>query len=129
MLLQDGDRAVNDNLYKDRKSSYRLSKTVAMLIRGRACFDFDLYRSKSADLAALPGNDALWDHFVKDGQFEGRVFRYASLPPSASVHDISHRHELMRACICMVPGACVSIQYLVAALCAPCCRERTTQRR
>ena len=62
-------------MYKSRKSSYRLSKTIAMLLRGRACFDFDLYRAKSVDLAALPDNDALWNHFVRDGQFEGRVFR------------------------------------------------------
>ena len=77
-LMQDGDGNVNRNLYRDRKSTYRLSKAITMLIRGPACFDFDLYRSKSADLAALPDNDMLWEHFVRDGQFEGRVFRYAS---------------------------------------------------
>lgn len=73
--LQDGEGAVNSNLYKDRKWSYRLSKAIAMLIRGPACFDFDLYHSKSADLAALTDKDELWEHFVRDGQFEGRVFR------------------------------------------------------
>lgn len=94
-LLQEGGREVNSNVYRDRKPSYRLSKTIAMLIRGRACFDFDLYRSKSADLAALPDDDALWNHFVKDGQFEGRVFRYASLPLSAAMYAIS----VMSSCI------------------------------
>ena len=49
-----------------------------MLMRGPACFDFDLYRARSADLAALADQDALWGHFVRDGQFEGRVFRFAS---------------------------------------------------
>ena len=70
---------MNSNIYRDRKSSFRLSKAITMMIRGPACFDFDLYRSKSADLAGLTDNDMLWEHFVRGGQFEGRVFRYASV--------------------------------------------------
>ena len=46
-----------------------------MGIRGSACFDFDLYRSRSPDLAGLADNDQLWEHFLRDGQFEGRIFR------------------------------------------------------
>jgi len=46
-----------------------------MLLRGPSCFDFDFYRSKNADLAVLTDKDKLWQHFVKDGQFEGRTFR------------------------------------------------------
>lgn len=74
-MLQAGSEDVNTNAYKDKKSRYRLSKAITMLIRGPACFDFDLYLSKSADLAAMTDREELWEHFVRDGQFEGRVFR------------------------------------------------------
>ena len=66
---------MNSNVYEGRKFSYRMSKMIVMLMRGRACFDFDLYLSKSLDLAEMTDKDALWDHFVKHGQFEGRIFR------------------------------------------------------
>ncbi len=71
---------MNTNAYQDRKSSYRLSKAITMRIRGSACFDFDLYRSRSPDLAGLVDNDQLWEHFLRDGQFEGRAFRQVFRP-------------------------------------------------
>ena len=67
---------MNSNLYKDHKFAYRLSKAINALIRGPDCFDFSFYRSKNLDLVALDNNDALWEDFVTDGQFVGRVFRY-----------------------------------------------------
>ena len=75
-FLQDDD--VNSNLYKDQKFAYRLSKAIALFIRGPDCFDFSFYRSKNPDLVALVDTDALWEHFVIEGQFEGRLFRYDS---------------------------------------------------
>ena len=74
-LLQGGNGRVNSNVYEGRKFSYRMSKMIVMLMRGRACFDFDLYHSRSLDLAEMTDKDTLWDHFVKHGQFEGRIFR------------------------------------------------------
>ena len=80
-------------MYQDRKASYRLSKAIAMLIRGPACFDHELYRAKSADLAELTDNKELWEHFVSDGQFEGRVFRYPLR---------SHQQHCCAACQCLL---------------------------
>ena len=74
---------MNSNLYKDREYAYRLSKVVALFIRGPDCFDFSLYRSKNLDLAALSDNDALWEEFVMHGQFVGRVFRCVFMRLSA----------------------------------------------
>ena len=88
-MLQDGEGGVNTNLYNDRKSSYRLSKAISMLIRGPSCFDFNFYRSKSADLAVLTDEDKLWQHFVRNGQFEGRVFRCILIEkPTSAPHGV-----------------------------------------
>jgi hypothetical protein len=43
--------------------------------RGQACFDFEMYRKRNPDLPKW-GNNDLWEHFVKHGQHEGRVFRW-----------------------------------------------------
>lgn len=76
MHMQGEVGAVNTNDYKDKRSFYRLSKMLSMWRRGPRCFDFPFYTSRSKDLPPLP-NDALWRHFVYDGQFEGRPFRCA----------------------------------------------------
>ena len=90
---------MNSNLYKDREYAYRLSKVVALFIRGPDCFDFSLYRSKNLDLAALSDNDALWEEFVMHGQFVGRVFRCVSCVCQLSkLHKVTSRIML----ICLI---------------------------
>ena len=71
--------AANSNEYSQKRSFFRLPKMLSMARRGGHCFDFAFYKARSRDLPAWP-NDALWQHFVRDGQFEGRPFRWV-LPP------------------------------------------------
>ncbi len=73
-ILQGVPGAINSNDYADHRASYRLAKVLVMQLRGSACFDFEYYRSRSRDLSSWP-QPQLWDHFVQDGQFEGRSFR------------------------------------------------------
>ena len=67
---------VNSNDYIQRRSAYRMAKAIVMERRGGRCFDFPFYRARSKDLPPL-AEPQLWQHFVKDGQFEGRPFRWA----------------------------------------------------
>ena len=74
MTFQGVPGAINSNDYATHRASYRLAKVLVMRLRGSACFDFEYYRSRSRDLSSWP-HAQLWDHFVQDGQFEGRSFR------------------------------------------------------
>ena len=79
-VLQGVPGAATSNAYRQRRMAYKLAKALTMALRGSACFDFQEYRERSHDLpAGLPDNK-LWEHFVHDGQFEGRHFRWGCLP-------------------------------------------------
>ncbi|GAB4817919.1 hypothetical protein N2152v2_004965 [Parachlorella kessleri] len=70
---------IRTNEYTAKKDYLRLIKILGMQHRGPACFDFELYRKRNPDLPKW-GDQDLWEHFVKHGQHEGRVFRYAASP-------------------------------------------------
>ena len=92
--------AINSNDYATHRASYRLAKVLVMRLRGSACFDFEYYRSRSRDLSSWP-QAQLWDHFVQDGQFEGRSFRWGGMsasldsPLQAPEHD---SHATQNSC-------------------------------
>ena len=65
---------IRNNEYTAKKDHLRLIKILGMRHRGPACFDFELYRKRNPDLPKW-GDQDLWEHFVKHGQHEGRVFR------------------------------------------------------
>jgi hypothetical protein len=60
-----------------------------MQARGPNCFDFSLYREANKDLQKFSDKDA-WEHFVRNGQFEGRTHRHAQscLQPCFCLPDI-----------------------------------------
>ena len=43
-----------------------------MSMRGSDCFDVEFYKKHNQD---IPEEEATWEHFVNQGQFEGRPFR------------------------------------------------------
>eukprot|EP00884_Botryococcus_braunii_P001513 jgi/Botrbrau1/11362/Bobra.0038s0111.2 len=71
---------VNSNNYLAEKFVLRLPRMLMMVMRGRSCFDFKFYQKRSRDLQGLP-REKLWPHFVHDGQFEGRPFRFTCPNP------------------------------------------------
>lgn len=74
-MLQVAEGAANANVYATKRMSFRLGRAITMLLRGNYCFDYTLYRAKSRDLPATLTDEQIWEHFVHDGQFEGRSFR------------------------------------------------------
>ncbi|CAL8467738.1 g7276 [Coccomyxa elongata] len=73
--------AANVNVYATKRMSFRLGRAITMQLRGTSCFDYNLYRTKSRDLPATLTDEQIWDHFVHDGQFEGRAFRFTCANP------------------------------------------------
>jgi hypothetical protein len=99
-MLQGASGAASQNVYDERRASFRLGKALTMAMRGSACFDFQEYRARSHDLPPGTSDEDLWTHFVHDGQFEGRPFRWA--------HSALHAH-----------GSALPAPGLV-----PCCRDQ-----
>lgn len=95
MALQGVPGAINSNDYATHRASYRLAKVLVMRLRGSACFDFEYYRSRSRDLSSWP-QPQLWDHFVQDGQFEGRSFRWGGISASLGFPSISRQTVIIR---------------------------------
>ncbi|KAK9787128.1 hypothetical protein WJX73_004056 [Symbiochloris irregularis] len=81
MTHQGETGSVNSNDYSDKRSFYRLGKMLIMSRRGSRCFDAPFYRQRSHDLPAAWPESSLWIHFVHDGQFEGRPFRFTCPSP------------------------------------------------
>ena len=102
---------VNSNDYIQRRSAYRMAKAIVMERRGGRCFDFPFYRARSKDLPPL-AEPQLWQHFVKDGQFEGRPFRWVW--PAVS--------RVCRTCTCRssLPGTqeCMPGKHIVSSCCS-----------
>ena len=73
--MQGAPGAAAANAYAQNRMAFKLGKALTMAARGSACFDFEEYRERSHDLPAGLPDDKLWEHFVHDGQFEGRHFR------------------------------------------------------
>lgn len=91
---QGAPGAATSNLYARNRMAYKLGKALTMALRGSACFDFQEYRERSRDLPANLPDDKLWEHFVHDGQFEGRHFRCGRLltSPPPCCQQIRQRH-------------------------------------
>lgn len=77
---------VASNEYSAKREHLRRIKIISMRERGPRCFDFDYYHKRNPDLPVPPWTAAnLWEHFVKDGQHEGRVFRFRCPEPGEAV--------------------------------------------
>lgn len=60
------------------------AKLLEMRTVGSACFDAAYYSARNTDLPPLAPAD-LWEHFVHDGQFEARPFRFTcGTPPGGA---------------------------------------------
>ena len=66
---------VSSNAWAVNADLYRLPKMLSLQAVGPACFDYAFYLQKNKDLSVLP-QDLLFAHFIFNGQFEGRIFRY-----------------------------------------------------
>ena len=73
--VSDHDDDIRLNEYTKKKKYLREVKVLGMRARGDTCFDYDFYRERNPDLPAW-GMKQLWEHFVKNGQHEGRQFRF-----------------------------------------------------
>lgn len=80
--IQVADGEANINVFDQNRIIFRLGRAMTMELRGSSCFDFAMYRERSQDLPPNMSDEQIWDHFVHDGQFEGRPFR--CLPPRTS---------------------------------------------
>ncbi|DBA99576.1 TPA: hypothetical protein ACH3X3_012154 [Trebouxia sp. C0006] len=72
---QTGEQVVSSNDWAVNADVYRLPKMLSLQAIGPSCFDGDFYLQKNRDLLEIP-QDLLFAHFIYNGQFEGRTFRY-----------------------------------------------------
>lgn len=68
------DVQVSSNLYTMDPVTFRSQRMAYMQSRGPGCFDKAFYQAHSPDLQGMGAAD-LWEHFWKNGQFEGREYR------------------------------------------------------
>ena len=71
--MQGNDSESNRNTFDKARFSYFLSKGITMSMRGSKCFNIEYYTVSNPD---LPPEARTWDHFVSQGQFEGRPFQF-----------------------------------------------------
>ncbi|KAK9821494.1 hypothetical protein WJX74_002692 [Apatococcus lobatus] len=67
---------VSSNMYTMDPVTFRSQRMAYMQSRGPGCFDKAYYQSHSPDLQGMGAAD-LWEHFWKNGQFEGREYRFS----------------------------------------------------
>lgn len=70
-----GHPEVHRNRYVTDVAVYKLPEVLAAAARGIDCFDCKFYADYNADLPASFDCLSLFDHYVNNGQFEGRPFR------------------------------------------------------
>lgn len=73
-LQGKADVQVSSNLYTMDPVTFRSQRMAYMQSRGPGCFDKAFYQAHSPDLQGMGAAD-LWEHFWKNGQFEGREYR------------------------------------------------------
>lgn len=67
--------AVTSNAYDELLPELKRERSMAMALRGAGCFDVAYYKEINADLPKMDDRQ-LWEHFVIEGQFEARPFRF-----------------------------------------------------
>ena len=72
---QTSEQIVSSNDWAANPDVYRLPKMLSLQAIGPTCFDADFYLYKNKDLRDIP-HELLFAHFIFNGQFEGRTFRY-----------------------------------------------------
>lgn len=78
LSLQDADRSdISSNVWEHDAMAIKRQRMAYVQSRGPGCFDTNYYLSKNPDLFVIPTPLQLWDHFVSNGQFEGRSFRWS----------------------------------------------------
>ena len=66
---------VLSNMWEHDAMPIKRQRIAYVQSRGPGCFDTTYYLAKNQDLQVIPTPLQLWDHFVTNGQFEGRSFR------------------------------------------------------
>ncbi|KAK9841148.1 hypothetical protein WJX74_000759 [Apatococcus lobatus] len=92
-LLQGAE--ISSNEWVANADKFRLPKMLGLQALGSSCFDWQKYLHHNKDLAAFPP-PVLFQHFVFNGQFEGRQYRFLPdcLLASVQLH-VSHLvHQL-----------------------------------
>jgi hypothetical protein len=71
---------IQENFYLQLRPRQLAEQALLNEARGSTCFDMDLYRRHSPDLAAAFADDKLlWRHFLQFGQFEERPHRWVGM--------------------------------------------------
>lgn len=102
--VQDARRPdVLSNVWEHDSMPIRRQRIAYVQSRGPGCFDTRYYLAQNKDLAALSTPLQLWDHFVTNGQFEARSFRWAPsfLAYSVNLHRVhipSHAGHALQLC-------------------------------
>lgn len=63
------------NDYVTNTAQYHLPLVVTAALQGLQCFDCDYYRQASQDLPAEFTCNQMFEHYINNGQFEGRAYR------------------------------------------------------
>lgn len=73
--IMEEEEDITTNEYVKNKAYLREVKIIGMRAKGDACFDYEFYKVRNPDLPKW-AHSQIWEHFVKNGQHEGRQFRF-----------------------------------------------------
>jgi hypothetical protein len=71
-----GNPDIKKNRYVSDGPRYKLPGVLQAALKGMDCFDCSYYRSQNPDLPPMWSCLQFFDHYINNGQFEGRNFRY-----------------------------------------------------
>jgi hypothetical protein len=83
--VAQGRPEVHKNKFVTKSASFKLPMVLALAAKGIQCFDCPYYAASNGDIPRSFDCLALFDHYINNGQFEGRPFRCDS-PVSTSVN-------------------------------------------
>lgn len=63
------------NVYDTDAARFRLPFVLSAAAIGPACFDCEYYAAANPDIPTAFDCEGLFDHFINNGQFEGRDFK------------------------------------------------------
>lgn len=66
---------MHKNKFVTNSASFKLPMVLALAAKGVECFDCPFYAASNGDIPPSFNCLALFDHYINNGQFEGRPFR------------------------------------------------------
>ena len=106
---------VHSNVYETDGAQFKLPLVLAAAAKGAACFDCPYYAQSNPDIPETFDCDALFDHYINHGQFEGRPFKCAlrRCIPSAAPRARCQRRSTVSSssCSCSCPTVCSRCRY------------------